>query len=137
MTEKLEHEAAIRRVLIDYCTGIDRRDWARFRACFADECRVEYGAIGSWSSAEALTESMRQMHLDWGFTLHRLSNVVVDVEGEGAQARSYVDAVLMAVDGGRGHQAFAIYDDILGRSDDRWKITERDVTLVLQRPLAV
>jgi hypothetical protein len=35
-----------------------------------------------------------------GHTMHRLSNLAITVDGDGATSRTYVDSVLMAPDGG-------------------------------------
>jgi 3-phenylpropionate/cinnamic acid dioxygenase small subunit len=134
-TDVRSDEAAITRVLLDYCGGIDRRDWATFQRCFAEECRADYGPIGTWSSAEEITAWMRVSHADMGATMHRLSNVTVDVDGDQAQARSYVDAVLLSGHGDGGTQALGFYDDRLRRTGGAWKIAERTFTMVLQREL--
>ena len=131
-----DDEVAIARVLVDYCAGIDRRDWERFERCFTADCNGDYGPIGSWSGSRALTAWMSDAHAAWGPTLHRLTNLQIDVEGDHATARSYVDAVLTSTDGQTGTQALGIYNDELRRGPGGWRIASRRFTMVLQRNLA-
>jgi 3-phenylpropionate/cinnamic acid dioxygenase small subunit len=121
----------IAQVLVRYATGIDRRDWDLFRTCFADECDADYGAIGHWRSADEITEWMREMHEPCGHTLHRITNIVVDVvDDRSATARSYVDALVFGGDNQGGGRAAGYYDDELTRSPDGWRITTRRFTAV-------
>ena len=129
-----QHDIA--EVLVRYTTGIDRRDWDLFRTCFTGDCRADYGDLGSWQGVDGLTGYMVATHAGMGHTLHRLSNIAVTVDGDEAEARSYVDAVIMAPDGGSGVNAVGFYDDRLRRTVDGWRIAERRFTMVHVRPMA-
>jgi len=118
-------------VLLRYATGIDRRDWALFRTCFTDDCEADYGAIGVWHGAAAITEWMKQSHAACGHTLHRISNQVVSPSGKGVTARSYVDALVMLADNRTGTRAVGYYDDELVHTGDGWKIARRRFTMVM------
>jgi 3-phenylpropionate/cinnamic acid dioxygenase small subunit len=118
-------------VLVRYASGIDRRDWALFRSCFTADCSVDYGEIGVWDGAEEITEFMIAVHEQCGYTLHRISNVAVQREPEGARANSYVDAVIMGPDNRDGVRAIGFYDDQLVQSDrGGWQIARRHFTTV-------
>lgn len=118
-------------VLIRYASGIDRRDWDLFRSCFTPDCLIDYGEIGAWDGADGITSFMRAVHEQCGYTLHRISNVVVESLPDGAQARSYVDAVIMAPDNHDGVRAIGFYDDRLVYSEqDGWRIERRNFTAV-------
>ena len=112
-------------VLVRYATGIDRRDWALFRSCFTDDCEADYGDIGTWRGAAAITEWMRQSHAGCGHTLHRITNQFLAPNGAGVTARSYVDAIVMGPDNRTGAQAIGYYDDELVRTADGWRIKVR------------
>jgi 3-phenylpropionate/cinnamic acid dioxygenase small subunit len=101
MTTDATSKQDIAEVLVRYATGIDRRDWDLFRSCFAADCVAEYEAIGTWESADAITDFMVAAHAAMGHTMHRISNIVIDVHADGDRAvtRSSVDGVLMAPDG--------------------------------------
>ncbi|MFI5044258.1 MAG: nuclear transport factor 2 family protein [Acidimicrobiales bacterium] len=117
-------------VLVRYATGIDRRDWTLFRTCFTDDCEADYGDIGVWTSAEAITDWMAQMHAPCGHTLHRITNIAVSSTSGGVAARCYVDALVMAPDGQTGTRASGWYDDELVDTDEGWKIARRRFTMV-------
>jgi 3-phenylpropionate/cinnamic acid dioxygenase small subunit len=138
MTAAEDREARqdIAEVLVRYATGIDRRDWDLFRTCFTDDFRGDYGDLGSWQDVDGITDYMVTSHERMGHTLHRLSNIAVTVDGDAAEARSYVDAVIMAPDGGSGVNAVGFYDDRLRRTGDGWRIAERHFTMVHVRPMA-
>jgi 3-phenylpropionate/cinnamic acid dioxygenase small subunit len=118
-------------VLLRYASGIDQRDWALFRSCFADDCDADYGDIGTWQSADAITNFMQEMHDPLGPTLHRISNPVLKMNGaDEATARCYVDALVMGPGSTSVNRVAGYYDDNLARGADGWKITRRRFTMV-------
>jgi 3-phenylpropionate/cinnamic acid dioxygenase small subunit len=122
-------------VLVRYATAIDRKDWALFRTCFTEDCDADYGAIGTWHGVEAIAGWMAEVHDACGHTLHRITNVVVARDGEGATARSYVDVLVFGPDDLNGVHAAGFYDDGLVETDDGWRIADRRFTSVLQEPV--
>jgi 3-phenylpropionate/cinnamic acid dioxygenase small subunit len=123
-------------VLIRYATGIDRRNWELFRSCFTADCECDYGAIGTWRDVEGITEYMTTVHEDCRHTLHRITNVSVDLASElTASARSYVDAIILGPEGRGGVRATGFYDDELVRADDGWRIARRQFTMVHAEPV--
>jgi 3-phenylpropionate/cinnamic acid dioxygenase small subunit len=118
-------------VLVRYATGIDRRDWSLFRSCFIEDCQADYGDIGTWRSADEITDWMRASHEPMGHTLHRITNLAVDLDGDRATARSYVDAIVLVADTATGVHAVGFYDDDLVRTDGGWRIARRRFTPVL------
>jgi 3-phenylpropionate/cinnamic acid dioxygenase small subunit len=117
-------------VVLRYATGIDRRDWTLFRSIFTDDCELDYGEVGSWKGADAVTEFMRQAHELAGHTMHRLTNQVITVDGDSAQARTYVDALIMLADNNSGVNAAGFYDDEFVRTENGWQIARRRFTQV-------
>lgn len=118
-------------VLVRYATGIDRRDWALFRTCFTDDCDADYGPIGTWHGADAITEWMERTHEPCGHTLHRITNQALTPHGDGVAARSYVDSLVMSADNSTATRAVGYYDDEIVDTDDGWKIARRRFTLVM------
>ena len=129
MTER-EDRQDISDVLVRYATGIDRRDWTLFRTIFTDDCELDYGEIGSWKGADAVTEFMQQAHALAGHTMHRLTNQVITINGDEAQSRTYIDALIMVGDTGSGVNAAGFYDDDFVRTERGWRIARRRFTQV-------
>jgi hypothetical protein len=114
-------------VLIRYATGIDRKDWQLFRSCWADELEVDYAEVGKFTDPDAFTELMEQLHGSMGSTYHRLSNFVIDVQGDRAEVRSYVHAVLMLKPGDADNWIDVVghYEDEFVRTPAGWRIFKR------------
>lgn len=129
MSER-EDRQDIADVLTRYATGIDRRDWPLFRTVFTDDCELDYGEIGAWKGVDAVTDFMDKTHALAGHTLHRLTNQVITVDGDSAQARTYVDALIMMGDNKSGVNGIGYYDDELVRGRTGWQIARRHFTVV-------
>jgi 3-phenylpropionate/cinnamic acid dioxygenase small subunit len=129
MTER-EDRQDISDLLVRYATGIDRRDWPLFRTVFTDDCELDYGEIGSWKGVDAVTEFMQQAHAMAGYTMHRLTNQAITIDGDKAAARTYIDAVIMAGDNQAGVNAWGFYEDEIIRAGDGWRIARRRFTQV-------
>jgi 3-phenylpropionate/cinnamic acid dioxygenase small subunit len=125
-----EDRQDIAEVLLRYATGIDRRDWALFRTAFTDDCELDYGEIGTWNGVDAVTKFMDEAHAMAGQTMHRLTNQAITVDGDRADARTYVDGLIMAADNDSGVNAVGVYDDELVRTSDGWRIARRRFTPV-------
>lgn len=117
-------------LLVRYATGIDRRDWSLFRTVFTEDCQLDYGEIGAWSGVDAVTDFMEKVHAMAGHTLHRLTNQAIDVNGDNAVARTYVDALIMAADNKSGVNGIGFYDDEMVRTPQGWQIARRRFTTV-------
>ncbi len=119
--------AQIGDVLIRYATGIDSKDWPLLRSCWADEIEVDYGELGRFTDPDTLTDLMAQIHGGMGATYHRMSNFVIDVQGDSATVRSYVHAVLMLQpdDADNWIDVIGQYDDEFVRTPGGWRIWRR------------
>jgi hypothetical protein len=122
-----DDKAQIAEVLIRYATAIDFKDWPLFRTCWTDDVDADYGDLGRLTTADALTDLMTRIHAAMGPTYHRMSNLVIAVDGDRATARSYVHAALMTVPGDSASwvEALGHYDDELVRTSDGWRIARR------------
>jgi hypothetical protein len=125
-----EDRQDINDVLVRYAKGIDRRDWALFRTVFTEDCEIDYGEIGTWTGADAITEFMELSHSGAGHTLHRLTNQAISVDSDRATARTYVDGLIMAADNTSGVNAIGYYDDELVRTANGWQVSRRRFTSV-------
>ncbi len=118
-------------VLVRYASGIDRRDWVRFRTCFTDDCEADYGDVGTFHNVDEITDWMERAHELCGHSLHRITNVSVEAVGENnVLARCYVDAIIMGPDNQSGMRVSGFYDDELVHTDSGWRIARRLYTMV-------
>jgi 3-phenylpropionate/cinnamic acid dioxygenase small subunit len=129
VTER-EDRQDISEVLLRYATGIDRRDWPLFRTAFTADCELDYGEIGTWHGVDAVTDFMETSHAMAGHTMHRLTNQVIAVDGDKAEARTYVDGLIMFGEGNSGVNAVGFYDDDIVRTDAGCRIARRCFTPV-------
>ena len=129
MTQR-EDRQDIADVLLRYATGIDCRNWPLFRTAFTEDCELDYGEIGSWRGVDAVTDFMETSHAMAGHTMHRLTNQVITIDGDRAEARTYVDGLIMFGDAGSGVNAVGFYDDDMVRTAAGWRIAKRRFTPV-------
>lgn len=129
MTDR-EDRQDISDLLVRYASGIDRRDWPLFRTVFTEDCQLDYGEIGAWNGVDAVADFMEQVHAMAGHTMHRLSNITVTLDGDRAQARTYIDGLIMAAHNRSGVNAIGFYDDEIVRTADGWRIARRKYTQV-------
>jgi ketosteroid isomerase-like protein len=116
-------------VTVRYATAIDSRQWSLLATVFAEDAVMDYGEIGQWNGADAVIEFMELSHAGASHTMHRMTNHVIDVDGDTAQARTYVDALILVEDGS-GVNAVGFYDDALARTAAGWRITRRSFNQV-------
>jgi 3-phenylpropionate/cinnamic acid dioxygenase small subunit len=115
-------------LLVRYATGIDSRDWKLLRSCFTDDCDADYGDIGHWHGGDEITAWMAETHDPLGPTLHRITNVVVSLEGNEVRARCYVHAIISA--NGSTVHAYGLYDDEIAVDREGPRISRRRFTPV-------
>jgi 3-phenylpropionate/cinnamic acid dioxygenase small subunit len=130
-----ERDHAVTEVLIRYATAIDRRDWPLLASCFTTDCDADYGAVGAWQSADAITSFMAEVHEPCGETLHRITNVTIAGSPNGVISNSYVDALVMFAGNTSGIRAMGRYEDDLVQTDEGWKIARRRYTSVFHEPV--
>jgi hypothetical protein len=124
--DRYKDVAAIRDVIDRYAVGVDRRDWEMVRSCFTADCSADYGKAGQWTGRDALVTWLDELHREVGPTMHRMTNHLIEVDGDRATATSYLDALLKVE-----HKGFdllhvlTIYTDELRRYDGGWRISSR------------
>ena len=88
--------AEISDVQLRYATGLDSRDWALFRSCFADEIETDFtsvfGGTPRKTTADKWTEAARRTIVGLTATQHMITNHVINVEGDTATCVAYVQA---------------------------------------------
>lgn len=128
----LDREAAAS-VVTEYVSTLDARDWAAYRALFTDRIAIDYGAIGSVVATIDADDWVDRCRALEGFdgTAHRLHNLIVTIDSNGATVKSVVDAAhFVTVD------RQILMADIIGRyihhlrRDNGWKIAGVTLSVV-------
>lgn len=123
----------ITRRVYEYAYGIDTRDWTLYRSIFTDEIHMDFssynGSPGGAMRADDWVAGCRRLFDNLDATQHSMSNPLVDVDGDTARCRMYMQAEHFYLTR-QGNVDFALggyYDDQLVRTAEGWKI--RTVTL--------
>jgi hypothetical protein len=111
-----------------YATAIDSRQYSLLAEVFTDDADVDYGEVGQWTRAAQVTQFMELVHTGAEHTMHRMTNHVVDIDGDSAEVRTYVDALILFE--GAGANPIGYYDDHVVRTSDGWRIARRKYTPV-------
>jgi 3-phenylpropionate/cinnamic acid dioxygenase small subunit len=129
VTVREDHQD-ITELILRYATAIDRREWSLFGTIFTDDAELDYGEVGKWRGADEVAQFMEQAHATARYTMHRLTNPVISVDDDQAEARTYIDALIIVADDQSGVNAVGFYDDRLVRTDEGWRINRRMFTPV-------
>ena len=113
---------------VRYATAIDSLQYSLLTTVFTDDARLDYGEVGQWVGGAEVAEFMEAAHVGATHTLHRMTNQVVDIDGDVATVRTYVDALILFEGGGVNPVGY--YDDHVVRTDDGWRIARRTYTSV-------
>jgi hypothetical protein len=140
----LDDEREIERVALDYVAAIDQRDYALLRSVLSDEVSIRFRPEGAdvhftglpeglVLSAESYVERNRILFVGFAGTHHQLTNLRIDVQGDAARARAYLQATHF-LPGERDEYSFgAFYDNTLTRTRQGWKFTRIDLTVTWER----
>lgn len=118
-------------VLCRYAFAIDDQNWADLRHVFTPDCVAEYGRFGSFDGVEAVIAWMEPAHQGLT-TQHAMANIVADVNGDAATARSYVTVTLQPA-GAPMFRTGGQYVDALQRIDGAWRITRRSYSTIWEQ----
>ena len=134
MTEPADFEAITRR-RYEYALGIDSRDWDLHRSIYTDEITMDFSSYSGSGGPQTLpaddwVAGLKPLFEGLDATQHTMTNPMVDVEGDTARCRMYMQATHLLLDD--PEPEFTIggyYDDELRRIDGEWKITAVTLTV--------
>ena len=125
--QRLLDEAAIRRVHLDYCRGIDRRDWELVRACYHVDAIDHHGPFTG--GVDEFIDWARDVLDPVVSTTHFVGNQIVDVDGDTAWHEAYCIAFhRFAATNAEPAVDWVVnlrYLDRVERRDGKWKIADR------------
>ncbi len=121
-------EREITRSLSLFARILDSKSWDHLPDVFADDLSFDYGADGEQQGMAALRANMTRFLDICGGTQHLIGSVLVDVEGDQAVSRAYVQARHQAVGaiGGPVFDTNGEYIDRWERRPEGWRIVRRD-----------
>jgi len=123
-----EDHTEITRRVYEYAYGIDTRDWALYRSIFADEITTDFssynGNPAAAMTADAWVDGVKILFTGLDATQHSMSNPLVDLDGDRARCRMYMQAehFFLNAEGSRDFAIGGYYDDRLVRTSEGWKI---------------
>ncbi len=114
--EVLLAEREIRRVLQDYCRGVDRLDRELLSSAWHPGATVHYVDLFT-GTAEELVEMFMEAHYQFSSHSHQVTNVTIEVSGDAAVSEAYVTARLRWQEHESGRPVDMV---VAGRYLDRW-----------------
>ncbi|ORM08186.1 nuclear transport factor 2 family protein [Prescottella equi] len=120
----------ITEVLYRYARAVDRKDFDRVADCYFPDAIDNHG--GYIGTVAGLIEDMKSRHATIDSSLHYVTNVLIDLDGDTADVESYCLCYLRqapAVAGGPQSRATVKcrYVDRFERRDGPWRIADRIV----------
>lgn len=132
---KLLDQRAITETVIYVANFADARAWGELRDLFTDEVEVDYTSLAggepSVVKADDLIASWRGTLAGFDATQHQVTNILVTVSGDGAQANAYIhaDHYLAGAPGGDHWLVLGTYDYRLVRTNGGWRVRSTRLNL--------
>jgi uncharacterized protein (TIGR02118 family) len=126
--QSLLDEREIIRGLSRFARILDGKQWDRLGDVFAQDITFDYGTGGDQHGMAALTTNMRRFLDRCGGTQHLIGSILVDVDGDRATSRSYVQARHQRANDPAGpiFDSNGEYVDLWERRAEGWRIVRRD-----------
>jgi hypothetical protein len=126
--QALADRLAINDVLVNYCRALDRLDADLLASVFHTDAELDYGQALYRGPVGPFLPFALEFQGAMQTTQHRLTNVLIQLDGALARVESYVDAYHISLrDGERVELVIgARYLDRFSRNDDgNWRIQQR------------
>jgi hypothetical protein len=132
-----DHEAITRKVY-EYAYGIDTRDWDLYRNIFAETVTADFSSYDGnpciTMSADEWLSGVKPLFTGLDATQHTMSNPLVDIDGDSARCRVYMQAAHFLEDWPAPEFTIGgYYDDRLVRISDEWRIMAVTLTVWWRR----
>lgn len=126
--DNLCSQQAIRDVLHRYCRGIDRLDQDLVRRCYHHDATDEHGSFSG--GVEDYLQWCWKLLRRYDRTMHYLTNILIEIDGDNAQAESY-GVALHEGDPEYQERNLSVgfrFIDVFERREGEWKILKRVAT---------
>jgi hypothetical protein len=127
MDQALLDQIALRDLVMLYCRGCDRRDFALVRSLYHDDAIDDHGVMFK-GSPDAFVEWLPQAMAPWELTLHSISNSLFAIDGDRAEGEHHVRAYHRTFAPGR--REYIVHGRYLDRYERRggtWKFAHRSL----------
>ena len=126
--QALLDEREIVRALSRFARILDTKRWDNLADVFAHDVSYNYGTTGEQKGMDALRANMQRFLDCCGGTQHLIGSILVDVDGNHAVSRAYVQARHQGKDdpGGPVFDSNGEYVDKWERRPEGWRIVRRD-----------
>lgn len=121
--QDLIDRAAVFDVLLNYATGVDRRDWNLYRSIFIDEVYFDFSTwrgVKMTMPAEDWVAEVKDTLGCFDATQHNITNPVITLDGDEATVTAYI--VARHHFAGEMQTVAGFYTHRLVRTDAGWKI---------------
>lgn len=120
--QRLEDREELKELRARYCYCVDTEDWESFFDLFTDDPVLDFGGMGVYEGRDGLEEFTREfVDAQLQGSAHMLTNPILDIDGDRATGKWYVEAPITFADGsGAWRQGY--YRDEYRRVDRTWKI---------------
>ena len=135
--QRVEDDLAIRRVIVDYATFLDGRDYAHYADLFAPDGEWVNGAgshKGRAAIRQMLESTMGPALAPNKANYHLISNPRIDLDGDRASATSRYLFMMRGPDGRPTPALAGVYHDDLVRIGGHWKIKRRVADDIMPTP---
>ena len=119
----------IERVLVDYATALDSKQYHLLGDVFTADAQVEYTGIGRCDGLAEVQALVSRVLDQCAETQHILSNYCIDIDGDTARARCYLQALHVGKGdfSGKTMTVWGEYIDELKRLSGSWRIHKRQL----------
>jgi len=118
---------ALQDLVMRYCRGCDRRDFALVRTLYHDDAIDDHGSMFK-GGADAFVAWLPEVTSHWDLTRHSISNSLFVIDGDHAEGEHYVEAWHRTPSpDAKLFIALGRYLDRYEKRDGEWKFTYRSL----------
>ena len=119
--QEISDRIEITDLLTRYARAVDRKDWALYRTVFTPDAHIDYSSAGgAVSGVEAMCDWLAEALAQFPATQHMVSNVHIDLDGDGATVEAMYHNPMTMPDGSAWFTGGWYHHDLV-RTGDGWR----------------